>query len=455
MITIIENKTYYNRSFYKIEYTSADGNLSSTETVDFKISVIKDTGKEKNTSFMLYDNEMKPIDGVFYYVNIVLSQTSCNTRIKAINALKFFYLFLYITKTSLTTFSQADITNLQYFLKGYSLQGITYNLKLLTTRTNKTINDYFSVYRGFLNYLEIDSPAFFEKGNHLTHLNSDYTENGFTVRDYKSNLQIAHPVSQTHKYICVQDFKNIIQEIRLNYSMREEVIVRLMYQGGLRIGEVLGLTFDDVLLETIQEKHTPMVYIRNRYSDNKDQQAKTCMSALHPKVYKTQDYHTQGYGYQTITVPLDLYELINDYIDNAHAIIREKRRAGQALADRVRPSEMYEEANYYIFINTRGRPLSAQLWNITLRRIFKSVGLSIDCEHRKTNLNHRFRHGFAMFYVQALKYDALRLQKLMRHRSLSSVLDYYNPTIEDQITLKNDFTRDLYSLFPKLSEDNE
>lgn len=52
---------------------------------------------------------------------------------------------------------------------------------------------------------------------------------------------------------------------------------------------------------------------------------------------------------------------------------------------------------------------------------------------RKNNLNHRFRHGFAMFKVLIEKYDELKLAHVLRHSRKSSVKVYFNPTEEDLI----------------------
>lgn len=44
-------------------------------------------------------------------------------------------------------------------------------------------------------------------------------------------------VIEVPRYISVPEFQNIITTIRNFYTNREEIIVRLMFQCGLRIGE--------------------------------------------------------------------------------------------------------------------------------------------------------------------------------------------------------------------------
>src|SRR5699024_4165113 len=91
-----------------------------------------------------------------------------------------------------------------------------------------------------------------------------------------------------------------------------------MFQCGLRIGEVMGLTFED--LDVIEEggKYICLAYIRNRKSDQSYQLAKTCMSITDRKQYQQRDYQTRDIGYQVAVIPMDLYDLINDYINVSH-----------------------------------------------------------------------------------------------------------------------------------------
>ena len=87
-----------------------------------------------------------------------------------------------------------------------------------------------------------------------------------------------------------------------------------------------------------------------------------------------------------------------------------------------------------------------------MRAIFEKVGIQVDEKIRDNNLSHRFRHGFAMFQIQNRHIDAVQLAEMMRHKSVTSVMKYYRPTISDKIKLKEAFTEDLYSMIPELRE---
>ena len=50
---------------------------------------------------------------------------------------------------------------------------------------------------------------------------------------------------------------------------------------------------------------------------------------------------------------------------------------------------------------------------------------------------------------------SLELQKMMRHRSISSTLVYYNLTEEDEQELREEFVNELFELIPSLRRGDE
>lgn len=403
---------------------------------------------------MLYDVDMKPISEVFNFLNFNLASCSFHTKEKNLHALKLLYSYLTIFNLELSQLTKLDITNLQYFLKGISPCGYTISLELLSNRKNETINGYLSIYRSYIKALNIKNSPLLKKSAKPKSLINPFNDSRVLVDSYESSVRLAPPNKETPKYISVDEFKKIITIIRKYYSIREECIVRLMFEGGLRIGEVLGLTADDIVVEEINGVTTGIVYIRNRYTDKPYQQAKTCMNINSKKQYVTDEYNTLGYGYQTVPIDLELVDLINDYIEESHIGAREAKNDNYykySLADRIRETIKYEDDNYYVFINKLGKPLSYQSWKGIIRDIFIKSNMPIDSEKRKNNINHRFRHGFAMYLVKYLNCEPLELSKRMRHKSLSSTEKYYNPTTSDIIEKKNEISNHLYSIIPELT----
>ena len=449
-VVYITEKKNGNESYYICDF-SIDSK-EYTQVIYIKAAIIE---KDNTQYYLLYSSKMEVDSSAFKYLNSSLLGRSNNTKIKALEALKFLKAFEEISEKSLVDFKQADVQTLKYFLHGFSPAGQEYNFDLITFRSNDTVNGYLSVYRGYLEYLGITDHYLF-KVSGLHNYAVPYDEQTAKKAKLRSNERSPQKYVEVPKYISVEEFIRIIEYVRKNMTIREEIILRLMYQCGLRIGEVLGLTADDIVMEKVDNgDYAPLAYIRNRVSDENWQQAKTCMKVVDKHQYFSEDYNTLNYGYQYVPLPQDLFDLINEYIEETHVEARNtdsksKRYFAKTIADRVREEEQYEEKNYYIFINSIGTPLSIDTWNGVLREIYAATKIHVDKNKRKNNLNHRFRHGFAMFNVLYCGVNEAQLAKLLRHSNINSVMCYYQPTISDQIKLKTAFANSLYEVIPEL-----
>lgn len=449
MIKIIEKKRE-NKSVYELQTCDSNDKAIFTELLNYETATFEHLNKF--TYLILYNEEMTPYPEVFTYLNNTIESYSINSRIKALTALRLLYIFQHIISKKITEFSATDINNLKSFLRGLSPAGQALSFELITCRSNETINGYLSVYRNFLTDLDCTNSYLFKSINGK--MTSRESDSPHSSKRYVSSENNTKDQGAIPYYISVSEFQNILYEVRKNYSSCEECMVRLMFENGLRLGEVLGLTFDDITSEVIKGKKKFFLYLRNRVSDDKDQHAKTCMKIKDIKEYKSKDYKKDGYGYQKVEISEILYSKINEYIETHHAYALKNKNKNYnkfSVADRVRKTEPYESDNYYVFLNTLGRPISYQTWNNRLKEIFTAVNIPIDTSIKEHNLNHRFRHGFAVFNVMYMKTDALQLMVKMRHRNVSTLSVYFRLTISDQINIKTDFTNHLYKIIPELN----
>lgn len=446
---IVKEKHNINEVFFEINYLKNDKIVHSYD-ICFQTASVERNGK---TYLYLYDKDMCPISETFSFLNFGCVHQSINSRLKALQALKFLYCFQTIISKKLEDFKIDDINNLKSFLKGYSLTGNNLSFELSTIRSNETLNSYLSIYRKYLQYLGKENKVLNGKSSITTAINLPGYDIDLQTDHYSFNEKVAKKVVEVPRYISVEEFQKIIKIIREKYTVREEIIVRLMFQCGLRIGEVLGITADDLVVEEIGDLYVPTLYLRNRVSDKKFQFAKGCMKISDKQQYKSKEYKTKNYGYQTVIIPEDLYDLINEYIEKEHLKARKTHNANyyqSTIADRVRKAEKYEDDNYYVFINSIGTPISDISWNGILRNIFDDCNITIDKALKEHNLNHRFRHGFAMFNVMYLGCKELELKERLRHSSVSSVAYYFRPTTSDMIKIKTKFAEDLYKVIPEL-----
>ncbi len=309
-----------------------------------------------------------------------------------------------------------DLNNFQYFLSGLQIPKSNYEFyttKNANLETSKSIikrcQDYMK-YCGYKNY------------NLLISRNINRISNS-------KNLDCP-------KFISIKEFNSIIKYIMNDESLSKveklkyECIYTLMFDSGLRIGEVLGLTLED--FEPIYSDKGKLFYkviIRNRLSDNKNQHAKRCCNVLDRKIYMSSNYHKKNIGYQIAYIKEELYEKIIDYFDmNFNYFINQKKN--YPIADSVNN----DIKNYYIFTNkTKATCLSLFMIYKYTRKMFLDIGIQIDYLKNKNNLLHRFRHGYAMKLLYLYKLDPFEVIHYTRHVSVRSLEAYNNPT-DEQLT---------------------
>lgn len=441
MFVISETNNSYGLAFIR-EYKSKSENISYENTI--QVRSIKTSIDNKNYT-LLYDSNMNIISNAFGFINFQLSKSSPNHISAVISALKLLYSFLELTSLKLDRLTRKDAFNLLNFLEGISTKGALFTFNLKTHRSSSTINMYLSFYRSYVSYLDISESIFLKKCSIKVKKYIPESEQGIEDIPYIVHKKQYVQDITTPKYISVSDFQKIIKIIRKKYTIKEEILVRLMYEAGLRIGEVLGLTNEDI----VQSNDYATIFIKNRLTDSPDQHAKTCMHVYEKNDYLDSVYSTKDIGYQTVIITNNLFSLIESYLNEFHFSEKDSFNANYSIYNTADSTS--NDDNFYLFINSKGIPLTANLWNKTLRKIFIECGLNVDINIRRNNLNHRFRHGYAMFMVKYNHVDNLKLMKLLRHKSISSVEKYYRPTDEDIIMMKNTLVKSIYDVIPQLN----
>ena len=405
--------------------------------------------KEGYTYFILYDDHMNVIEDAFSFLNYALRESPLTTRSKAAFALRLLYCFLSLANLNIQSMNESNIRELLFFLRGLDSNPDIYSLK--TQRSNATVNGYLSIYRTFFKYKNIECEALFRgKAVKISSSTTDST-NRMENNKFDNNLKTSnYSENSVPKYISPTEFRKIFRLAVEKKDNTTRIILHLMYGYGLRLGEVLGLTLEDIQETHENEKLIPVLLLRNRISDKKYQFSKGLSHVINKKQYSTKDYNS---GKQKIIITYPLYEELLRYVEETHAAAIENHPDNyeSGVADIVSIKNKPEQ-NHYVFLNQYGRILSDQTWNNNLKRYFRETSISLDYDIRENNLSHRFRHGFAMFHARFSEHpaDILSLQKMMRHRSLSSTMVYFNPTPEDEFQIKTEFQNELYGLIPEL-----
>ena len=390
--------------------------------------------------WILYDSNMNIIEPFYDYINHNRFYVARNTLRTVAYEIRLLYCFCEIFNLDINNLQFRDLNALISFLLGESQETKTMELYLLTKRSRQTVLTFLHTYRQYFEYAKIKCLAF----ENYSSYNVGYGQAKAAAMSLNTGYK------KVPKYISVDEYKTIINYIRASdlpslTKIRQELIIRLMFEGGLRIGEVLGLTLEDVIPEVSNGKEYCKVIIRNRYTDRIFQNAKGCMKVKQRSNYRKNEYNVLDVGYQEAFVSMDLYNLYADYVDEVHdkAYRKHRNRYAAAKADAVGKFKESNETNYYVFLNGKYSPLSIASWNKELRVIFENTGLEIDYNFKKNNLNHRFRHGFAMHLIHDLGLRTEIVQRRMRHRSPSSTAIYYNPTDEQIVDMKEQLEEQL------------
>lgn len=436
-------------TFYII--TQTIGNTKLTDTIRF---IIKKTTDSKGRPYRLFYNNNWEIDyEACGFLNDFCSSLAENTVIKAGEAMKLLRSYERISGRRLEDFDRIELDLMLSFMLGYGWTGRDITYAPLTTRSHATVNNYLAIYRKYLRYIKKTNFLLSEtKANHYT---PSLTGNGDTSHvSYVLNLQTPdRSLDNISYYIRVNEYQKmqeIIGSENSKYSLRDSIIITLEYLYGLRIGEVLGITKEDLQSREYINKTTgergfgSVILIRNRTSDKNYQKAKKCMQVTDRVQYKTKEYNTYDYGYQAVFLDNDFYNLLMKYVEDAE----EKGLYENADADSIDAvmvnGKIYED-NSYIFVNTKAYPLTQARWNQILRSIYAEAEIPVDTGTRQHNLNHRLRHGFAFFCKDT--YKAIHgeeisrgdLKDLMRHQSEESVFPYFRRNEQEKAELIKEF----------------
>ena len=446
MTYITEEKLGTKSIYYRIT-TDAQGVEALKRKVEIPLYKIE---KDNTVWFMLYDDDMNVLSEPTRYLNHKMTTKSFTTRKASANALRLLYIFLSLYNYKVRNLNLERLNELIQFLQGTSLNPIN---DVRTFRSNDSVNNYLGIYREYFRQMDIPCKALFEEKTTLQEFSFDNDSTGTIERvQYVNNLRTTHNIRSIPKYISPNEFEMLNKKAIDKKDILAQCIMRLMYCYGLRIGEVLGLTIEDIKETTRDNILVPIIILRNRVSDKDFQYAKNLPHIQNKKAYKSKQYTKSK---SEIIIDYSLYELIYDYINEVHTPLLEKspEKYAKGNADIV-STRNAPEFNHYIFLNKNGNVLSGQTWGNYLKQYFIDCGIPLDSNTKEFNLSHRFRHGFAMLHAHYRKnpVNALQLQIMMRHKSLSSTMIYFNPTEEEEFKIKEEFIQELFGLIPSLKE---
>ena len=363
--------------------------------------------------FLQYDDEMNLLYDVCYYLNVVISSSSEKTRRFKGCIIRRYLAFMKLSGYEYNNVrEQYVVDRIQSFFRGEDYRSASSG----DTISHQSLNNYICVIRDFLRFCYIDkgySETDFGSGKHLTPFGLMFQK--ITLSSVKENT---HRDDFIRPFIYPEELKNLILLAKAKNDYQAIILFCLMYFYGLRIGECLGLTVEDIVLRRKNYQPSPTLLLRNRLSDKSFQFAK---GLFHPKSYK--DYNGKSYPSQKVVLTMNFYEKFTMFVESVLQYYESKGVLDRSVADSISSSyEKDKSHNHYIFLNKYGKPLSQQAWNRRLKDYFLAAGIPLDIDVKRDNLNHRFRHGCAMYYLHfaVKKMSVELLSALLRHKSIST-----------------------------------
>lgn len=423
------------------------------------------------TRYLIWDSQSRVITDISLYIEDLKEHCSINTKISILQSMKLLYTYLDIFKKQPEEINYNDIKLLTRFIRGESFTEGKTKAYMITSRKENTVKKITNDISSYFKYLNTDNLK--KLGFSVYSIGRrSFNEFGKYRRKSIKNYQNAKAHSVAPIYITPEQYSKILEGINTlskTYlqALRNKLIIEIMYKAGARIGEVFGITLEDIeLAEGISSK-TGEVYkygiikLRNRQSDKKTQKAKTVPESK--RAYNPNDKDL----YEEIYISESLFNELCEYIalSTEQAYVFENGKTSKYITQRKRRKSSYDKAradaiadyrkkgidNYYIFLSRYFTPISDHSWNKQLKKLFEYANIEFDKGKKVNGLNHRFRHGFAMNLVHAgCKIEDL--QRLMRHGCIQSTLVYYNPTREELINKKMEFEK-YTGIF--LDEENE
>ena len=364
------------------------------------------------TYYTMYNSKMEIIEEMWNYINYIKDNLSENSKIKLLYNLKFIYIFCELFKKNIKNLETSDFILFANFLAGHSYDDNMFQVKVkkhTKERVNKILRDTKSYLKqcGFRkSYNALDKCPrinFISKGStKKTHYED---RNYITTEEYISMID----------YISKDDTINDLTKLKYR------VIIRIMFEAGLRCGETLGLTFEDFIED--ENKHGPIgiIIVRNRASDSYRQRAKCCSNIKSQEQYKDQFYGQENVDYQLAFMNIEIYEELETYIELAHGRAMENENYCKSKADNISDNSF---ENHYVFLNDRvPTPLSYMLLNNYLKKMFTSLEIPTT-PHLRVNYAHRFRHGFIIDKLYNENLDSEQVIQLSRHRTVEGLVPY-------------------------------
>ncbi|WP_096155386.1 tyrosine-type recombinase/integrase [Bacillus sp. FJAT-45066] len=345
-------------------------------------------------AYLLIGTDGLPVEPVAKYMKYLHNrESSSNTLQTYCTALKFYFTYLEQIGIDYQNVSFEKLSNFIAWLRNpYENNKVTPHKKLKPKRSERTVNNYLTVVTSFYDYLyrnELIDSNIVEKlmkkmfvgagGNgykgFLHHVNEGKPVN-------KNILKLDEPREKVNVFS-----KEQVNEIyQSTTNIRDRFLVRLLFESGLRIGEVLSLFLEDFHFDAKQRKHK--IQLKDRGELPNGGKLKT--------------------GERRLDISQGLMDLYDDYL---YEVVDE-----------------YNPDHNFVFVKVWGKNAGQPLTYSDVYATFKEI-------ERKTGIHitpHMFRHTHGTIYYLETK-NIKMVQERLGHAQIQTTINLYVHPSEDDI----------------------
>lgn len=338
--------------------------------------------ENNNRRYMLIDGEGLPVISVLKYLKY-LDQTgkSRNTQKTYCYALKQYFSYLQETDKDYKNIRLEDLVEFVSWLRSpFESTKVTPLKPIQAKRTEKTTNLTVTAVTNFYDYLYRNEELPRDMSEKLMRQvwgRSQYKSFLHHVNKDKPSVRNVLKIKEPRKKVEILSKEQVQQVLEATTNIRDRFLIHVLFETGLRIGEVLSLYLEDFKFD--HRGH--QIALKNRGELENGAMLKT--------------------GERNIFVSQALMDLFDDYL---YEVL----------------DELDFRANFVFVIlrgENKGKPLTLTAVEALFKRLREKTGI------RKLH-PHIFRHTHATMYYQETK-DIKQVQERLGHSQIQTTMNLY------------------------------
>lgn len=349
---------------------------------------------DNRKAYLLLDTNGLPVEPVAKYMKYLHNRESSSNTLKTYcTALKHYFTYLKQIETDYQQVSFEVLSEFVSWLRNpYESNKVVPHKATKARRSEKTVNNYLTVVTSFYDYLYRSDLVKSDVVEKL--MKKVFTgAGGSRYKGFLHHVNEGKPVSKNILKLAEPKEKVKVftkEQVELIYhsttNIRDKFLVRLLFESGLRIGEVLSLFLGDFQFDAKQRKHK--IQLTDRGELPNGGKLKT--------------------GERRLDISQGLMDLYDDYL---YEVLDE-----------------YNPDHNFVFVKVWGKNAGEPLTYSDVYATFKEV-------EKKTGIHitpHMFRHTHGTIYYLQTK-NIKMVQERLGHAQIQTTMNLYIHPSEDEI----------------------